>query len=689
MGIVRVIIKNYKAIKNVDIVLSKDSNNVAFLLGKNGTGKTTIIDSIRYFYRQSESDGSVERIIDRSNPYVQSCSIEVFIDISNLEGANGGYITSLVDEWREYIKDNTIRIKYTQYKNGRFNWYPVSDRRKVYKLLRLFPIYHIDTRAISLTDWGKLWNIIGDIGVSFHSGNNSKLREDMAVFFDNSFKGNFKNKYDDIQEIFKNSSVKIKDRDYRMQYVSAMKLLLGGDAFITDEYDLSFFSDGNNSLKFIQLYIRLVSSLSKYTMKECLILLDEPEIGLHPQYQEELADLIKKVQGEKVHFIISSHSAHLVSEVVNNDIECVCYCTSIRNGSAIVEMVPGLFSEESHVILTDNEATCYFADAILFIEGETEAQLFRDKTLIELFPELKRVTVYNTNSNNKLSRSILPGTNNLSIPYLVLLDMDKVLNYNTKRSKFEEKKPTILSFIDSDLSKEKYYFYKESQTRKRSSCEIKRNIGYVINELDTSYFERDFWTEDGKYHNLIREIKKYYLLHHVALASTTIEGCLVNDSNCELFEKYIKYAYLKRKMKGLGGSEEKRVKLENKFYNEITHKLNSLLFDSNGSNRYNSAVLRFIVHGKTDNLKNINSNNNKNDNQKRNSEHYYISNGMYDGIIEIRKKCGIEKTSGWIGDFLSYYKTIMIKENKDPRKEFKKYFPELNEVLQEIKNMIY
>ena len=57
MPLTRLIIKNFKSIKNCDISLSE----LNVLIGENGTGKTNLLDAISYFYRNlTDSDISVD-----------------------------------------------------------------------------------------------------------------------------------------------------------------------------------------------------------------------------------------------------------------------------------------------------------------------------------------------------------------------------------------------------------------------------------------------------------------------------------------------------------------------------------------------------------------------------------------------------------------------------------------------------
>lgn len=45
-------------------------------------------------------------------------------------------------------------------------------------------------------------------------------------------------------------------------------------------------------------------------------------------------------------------------------------------------------------MLSDNEARLFFSEYILFVEGATEVELFRNYNLQKLFPVLKRLDVY-------------------------------------------------------------------------------------------------------------------------------------------------------------------------------------------------------------------------------------------------------------------------------------------------------
>ena len=65
MPITRIIIKNYKSIKNCDISLS----DLSLLIGENGTGKTSILEAINYFYQNLTESNASMAVFDENNRY--------------------------------------------------------------------------------------------------------------------------------------------------------------------------------------------------------------------------------------------------------------------------------------------------------------------------------------------------------------------------------------------------------------------------------------------------------------------------------------------------------------------------------------------------------------------------------------------------------------------------------------------
>lgn len=78
MPLTRLIIKNYKSIKNCDISLEK----LNVLIGENGSGKTTILDAINYFYKNLTYSAASDNVFDENNRYSNELKISLVYDFS-------------------------------------------------------------------------------------------------------------------------------------------------------------------------------------------------------------------------------------------------------------------------------------------------------------------------------------------------------------------------------------------------------------------------------------------------------------------------------------------------------------------------------------------------------------------------------------------------------------------------------
>ncbi|NIA61147.1 ATP-binding protein [Bacillus pacificus] len=80
MGITRIELKNCRSIKNIQLQL----NEINCLLGENGTGKTNIMKSFKYFYDNLTERNINDSLYDKENPYIQSFEITLYYDFARL-----------------------------------------------------------------------------------------------------------------------------------------------------------------------------------------------------------------------------------------------------------------------------------------------------------------------------------------------------------------------------------------------------------------------------------------------------------------------------------------------------------------------------------------------------------------------------------------------------------------------------
>lgn len=79
MPLSRIIIKNYKSIKKCDFSLTE----LNVLIGKNGTGKTTILEAINYFYKNLTKSDIDNSIFNQNNSFSNEISISFIYDLSD------------------------------------------------------------------------------------------------------------------------------------------------------------------------------------------------------------------------------------------------------------------------------------------------------------------------------------------------------------------------------------------------------------------------------------------------------------------------------------------------------------------------------------------------------------------------------------------------------------------------------
>ncbi|MBN4056543.1 MAG: hypothetical protein COA82_07005 [Alkaliphilus sp.] len=85
MPIDKVRIRNYKSLTRIDIDVNNSKYNLQCFLGKNGSGKTHILNALKYFFDILADSSKIGSAIDSQNPYIQKMEIEIIFNFSELE----------------------------------------------------------------------------------------------------------------------------------------------------------------------------------------------------------------------------------------------------------------------------------------------------------------------------------------------------------------------------------------------------------------------------------------------------------------------------------------------------------------------------------------------------------------------------------------------------------------------------
>lgn len=654
MGILAIKIKNYKSIKNLSFNFSK--NYDAFcLLGTNGAGKSNLLDAIEYFYdRLSSKDFYGENVMDKINMYSQKMVIEIIFDIKPLLiNKTNPYLDNVNEQILAYTRDSKLSIKLTQYRNGELRWFP-NDFNLRRAIKKLFPLYMIDTRFISLQEWSVLWEIMSELAISNLKTSDTESITKLDECFEDIYGEKYSKSLKRINEILEKEKISINHKNYKTRFMNALQVRLGGNEFVLGDYSLPYNSDGVNSLKYIKLFLRLISSLAETGWKNPLIILDEPEIGLHMNFIDELVECIQDIKSKRVNILFSTHSPYLVAKLVKNDIQVSVSRIFENNNYSNIERMRDIIEDSDKNIVSSRETECYFAKGLAFVEGKTEFQIFQYRKLYELFPQLKSIHFYQS-SDGASMRIIDPSNAKYTVPYLIISDMDKILYYKKNHFYFKEDSVINPFCINNIILSERYMYYQINE-RKGKTYGLRKKIRKVLKNKKFETTLSKYWMDGTDYKYLISCIKEYCMEYQLFPVQTTIEGCLVNHKNTDLFVSW----YIEK-------------------YPHNASKLQDLLLQPELENlTCKTLLLRLIVNGKTDNLLTI---------KEAGSNHL-----IPDHIIGKIKQLSVgKKTGGWVKSFLDYVfltKIDLCNHYIEKQLLFAEYFPELNYILHLMCSMI-
>lgn len=125
---------------------------------------------------------------------------------------------------------------------------------------------------------------------------------------------------DDLEEVTRINSV------YYEYATNIEKELLGGKVIISNEGEVQFLSNKTSKNKTLSFHqsssiVKTLSGLILYlkhtAQKNDLVIIDEPEMNLHPDNQVILTRIIAQLINEGLNFVISTHSDYIIREFNN------------------------------------------------------------------------------------------------------------------------------------------------------------------------------------------------------------------------------------------------------------------------------------------------------------------------------------------------------------------------------------
>lgn len=663
-------IENYKSIKRCDI----DLNNITALIGANGTGKTNILEAINYFYSNLTENNISEMVFDANNKFSNQVKITLTFNLSNFVIISKTQINDFADLFddnteksrhSEYFKsiialvssqkEKTISIQMSQIKGRGIQWSEPFQKRTILK--SLFPFFYIDVRNLDINEWAEVWNVLGELSKVSNSERKT-LEKQMRDIVENDIET--ANKVKAIREVFDSSKLSVVPETSKEFASSLSKIYFSGEKIQQKGRGLQYFSTGTNSVKYIELLLRAINEIARNKMKEPVVLIDEPEISLHSNFIDELADAIM-VLDSKLKPIISTHSSRLIKRMLSFE-SVTLYNVKLENNYTVTNLMKRFqqYSPSSKYRVLDDHINSYFSKGILFVEGETELELFSNPYLRILFPFLKIIDVFQAMSQEPILNIMNPQKTKSNVPYICLIDADKTFRYDTASRRFELKNEYF------NNAKERFYF-RNKKNHSDYLYHLHLRIIKMAEKLKVHYYEPYFSCNDVSLEIFTQAIHNYLMTYGVFTFRTTIEGALVSEHSLQFSLEFLKQ------------------KTKPSDFQEFLTLLNSYM----KTDQFN--IMRLVYNGKTDLLKNYKGNDGV---KKRLDEK--------DALI-IEKVMVGKKTSGWVSEYIDFFFSKMIPEDidKSPRgmkqyfesnsetqtafvKEFEFNFPELYELFTKI-----
>ena len=310
-------IEEYNGLENLDINFESEGKvlNLIVLAGVNGSGKTRVLESIRYWFEMFRSKAVNVELFYEENER------EVLKSLMNSEG-----LTEIEKEMQKEIEytDCLRNIKFYNYdyrhnktENRNYNSKIIS---KSFEKLKIFPklIYvpteinfeEIKKAQTNLKKEYRFINIVDSYEIKDIPSYIATRISKVANEEENLTMGQVRKKvFAEINGIFE-----ILELDVKLSEISK------------DENSMPIFTDSSGKKFGInelssgekQLFLRTLA-IKILEPENSIIMIDEPELSLHPKWQQKIVDVYRKI-GKNNQIILATHSPHILGSVEKENI---------------------------------------------------------------------------------------------------------------------------------------------------------------------------------------------------------------------------------------------------------------------------------------------------------------------------------------------------------------------------------
>lgn len=301
-------IKGYKSIKNLELPL----RSINILIGANGSGKSNFLsffDFLKQIYNQNLKEyialKGIDTFLHKGDKITEEISAYLLFRETNsysftLKKGESGFV--FTREGMGYDNNPVDIASFANESALRYQTMPRADYISNY-LTQLAKYHFHDTGENS--PFNKESNIENDIFYLYEKGNN------LAAFLYN-INRNYANVYNLIVKTIQSVAPYFLDFVLKSEPNGNIKLRWQSK-YSSTIYGVNDLSDG--TIRFIALAVLFLQPVLPQT-----IIIDEPELGLHPMAIAKLAGLIKSAASKDCQIILATQSTDLISHFEAEDI---------------------------------------------------------------------------------------------------------------------------------------------------------------------------------------------------------------------------------------------------------------------------------------------------------------------------------------------------------------------------------
>lgn len=310
----KIIINGYKSIRKLELEL----RSINILIGANGSGKSNFLsffDFLKNIYSRNLQEyvalkGGIDKFLYQGTKITTEISTHLKFPNTNgysftLKAGDESFIFSKEGLWygkNPYVNNPTDIASVSTESNLRFSGMPRADYIRNY--LDALEKYHFHDTSVN-SPFTKPSNINTDIFRLYDKGENIAsylytIKEKNLISYNFIIKT-----IQSIAPYFKDF-VLLPDENGNLR-------LKWQDKYSSVVYGVNDLSDG--TIRFIALAVLFLQPKLPQT-----IILDEPELGLHPSAITKLAGMIKSASGKDCQIIIATQSTDLISHFCPEDI---------------------------------------------------------------------------------------------------------------------------------------------------------------------------------------------------------------------------------------------------------------------------------------------------------------------------------------------------------------------------------